>query len=639
MKKFITIILAAMIFAICGGAVLAEAETEIDSYTHNVVVKGIVPKENIGGGFVTICLINSETGEIKHIDQVEINADNTYFSKFKYDGDFSGCSLRVKAGSEDVTSSVLKATVHSSKMIASVMFDTDNANKYFDINDKISLKNKVINMYDDDAEYSLLLVSYAADGSLISAKKSDVVFVNFDENGKPQTAELKDCKIEEGTAYVKAFIWKDIDTNMIPLAESRMQKVGDKSYQSGDKIGFIGDSITHIGNYQYFIEHFYQTRYPNRKIDFYSKGINGQSIGDAYKRLDWDVLADGENRVTLMMGVNDVDINSADQSINSCVANAEKVVKDCIEKGVEIAIVTPPLYDDRDIVSAENGAKGKNVYMDKLCVGLRALAEKYGISVYDINALTNDVTNKNEDVQYVIQSGDRVHPTETGYIIIGYGYLMAQGVDAEVASVDIATDGNVKTSCCRVVNLDITDSRVEYMYYPESSPVASNVYYNNANVFVPTLTNDINRELVKIVGLSNGNYALMLDGQEAGVFTAEEFANGVNIATLENNPNQARAKKAYSKLSYDKRNEVRKLRDIVLTEIFAGSKYDLDDASQYAQLLEDYKNHWYIDEFKKYGTYAPQRAQIEKNVEKYTAEAMELSIPQAYKIVVKKISE
>jgi hypothetical protein len=42
----------------------------------------------------------------------------------------------------------------------------------------------------------------------------------------------------------------------------------------------------------------------------------------------------------------------------------------------------------------------------------------------------------------------------------------------------------------------------------------------------------LNRETLKVSGLSGAKYVLKIDSQEAGTFTKEELANGVNLALL-----------------------------------------------------------------------------------------------------------
>ena len=45
--------------------------------------------------------------------------------------------------------------------------------------------------------------------------------------------------------------------------------------QNGDTLVFLGDSITHQVLYTQYVEDYYYTRYPNRRIRFHNAGVSG----------------------------------------------------------------------------------------------------------------------------------------------------------------------------------------------------------------------------------------------------------------------------------------------------------------------------------------------------------------------------
>jgi hypothetical protein len=57
----------------------------------------------------------------------------------------------------------------------------------------------------------------------------------------------------------------------------------DLIFKDGDRVAFIGNSITHGGLYHLYIQTYYQTRFPDRNIDFYDPlndlNINQQLLG------------------------------------------------------------------------------------------------------------------------------------------------------------------------------------------------------------------------------------------------------------------------------------------------------------------------------------------------------------------------
>jgi hypothetical protein len=75
-------------------------------------------------------------------------------------------------------------------------------------------------------------------------------------------------------------------------------------------VTFVGDSITHGGNYHSIVALFYATRFPDRSIRFYNCGIGGDRasmiMGDARYRLNVDILGYKPAATTVMPGMNDI---------------------------------------------------------------------------------------------------------------------------------------------------------------------------------------------------------------------------------------------------------------------------------------------------------------------------------------------
>jgi len=77
-------------------------------------------------------------------------------------------------------------------------------------------------------------------------------------------------------------------------------------FQNGDKVCFIGDSITHGGQYHVQILLYYLTRFPDRKFEAYNCGVSGDYAGGVLRRYDWDIKPHNPTISTIMLGMNDV---------------------------------------------------------------------------------------------------------------------------------------------------------------------------------------------------------------------------------------------------------------------------------------------------------------------------------------------
>lgn len=58
------------------------------------------------------------------------------------------------------------------------------------------------------------------------------------------------------------------------------------AFQDGDRVLFLGDSITRAGPWHSLISLYYETRFPERNIEWHNAGISGDTAEGALRRLD-----------------------------------------------------------------------------------------------------------------------------------------------------------------------------------------------------------------------------------------------------------------------------------------------------------------------------------------------------------------
>ncbi|WP_203235070.1 GDSL-type esterase/lipase family protein [Mucilaginibacter terrigena] len=76
-------------------------------------------------------------------------------------------------------------------------------------------------------------------------------------------------------------------------------------FKAGDRIAFVGNSITDGGHYHSYIWLYYMTHFPNQRITCYNVGIGGDDINQIAYRIDADALARKPTVLTLTWGMND----------------------------------------------------------------------------------------------------------------------------------------------------------------------------------------------------------------------------------------------------------------------------------------------------------------------------------------------
>src|SRR5580700_2348096 len=76
-------------------------------------------------------------------------------------------------------------------------------------------------------------------------------------------------------------------------------------FRDGDRIVFLGDSITEQYQYSSDIELYLTTRFPKWNLTFINAGIGGDNAGGGANRFANHVLAEKPTAVTINFGMND----------------------------------------------------------------------------------------------------------------------------------------------------------------------------------------------------------------------------------------------------------------------------------------------------------------------------------------------
>src|SRR5262245_55109428 len=79
----------------------------------------------------------------------------------------------------------------------------------------------------------------------------------------------------------------------------------DFPFQTGDRVMFLGDSITEQYQYSSDIELYLTTRFPAWKLSFMNAGISGDTATGGANRFQQQVLDEKPTVVTINFGMND----------------------------------------------------------------------------------------------------------------------------------------------------------------------------------------------------------------------------------------------------------------------------------------------------------------------------------------------
>ena len=337
-------------------------------------------------------------------------------------------------------------------------------------------------------------------------------------------------------------------------------------FEEGERVVFVGNSITHGGHYHSFIWLYYMTRFPDKPITIMNAGIGGESAWDMKDRLDYDVFNRKPTYVTLTFGMNDTgyDIYMKDdakelseQRIAKSLESYREIEERLLAKNkIKKVLIGGSPYDE---TSRFNNfiLRNKNNAILKIIDAQRTSAKKNGWGFVDFNQPMREISRKEQeaDSTFTFCRIDRIHPDNDGQMVMAYLFLKAQGLAGdEVSSVSIdahhssvITHKNCKISKLKKSGADLTFDYLAYaLPYPLDS-ISRSGWGNkrsqrDAMRLVPFME-EFNQERFQVTNLEKGMYRLTIDNQFIDNLSSEKLANGVNLADYPNTPQYQQAAK------------------------------------------------------------------------------------------------
>jgi lysophospholipase L1-like esterase len=312
----------------------------------------------------------------------------------------------------------------------------------------------------------------------------------------------------------------------------------------GDRVVFYGDSITDQRLYTTFIETYVITRFPQMKVSFVHSGVGGDRVsggaaGPIEVRLPRDVIAYKPTVITIMLGMNDGSYRAFDQKIFDTFASGYRHIVQSVKEalpGIRITAIVPSPFDD--VTRPPNFEGGYNKVLVRYGEFVKELGRDEKLTVADLNGpmvAALEKANKLDAENAKKLVPDRVHPAPAGHLLMAEALLKAWQAPATVTAVEInaAEPAIVSVANTQVTDLAVSD-RLSWVQVDAALPMPIDVKDDvvalalRASDFVEAL----DQEPLKVTGLSAARYTLKIDAEVVGTFTKEEWAAGVNLATL-----------------------------------------------------------------------------------------------------------
>lgn len=334
-------------------------------------------------------------------------------------------------------------------------------------------------------------------------------------------------------------------------------------FKDGERVVFMGNSITDGGHYHSFIWLYYMTRFPNMELRIMNAGIGGDTAYDMFKRLDDDVFSKRPTTLITTFGMNDsgyFEYNGdkpkefGEEKYQACLKNFKLMEKRFLElPATKIVMMGSSPYDEYAKISGNTAFKSKNSVMLRIVEFQKQAAQDNKWEFLDLNHPMTAINQKfqEKDSTFTICGQDRIHPDNDGHMVMAYLFLKEQGfVGDKVADVEINAAKNtvVKSANCVVSDLKKNANKYTFDYLANSLPYPLDTVARGWNSkrsqadaikYVPFM-DEMNQEILKVTGLK-GNYKLMIDECEIGTWTADDLALGINLAKQTRTPQYQQA--------------------------------------------------------------------------------------------------
>jgi len=319
------------------------------------------------------------------------------------------------------------------------------------------------------------------------------------------------------------------------------------SLHDGETVVFYGDSITAQRFYTRFVEDFVLTRYPALRVQFVNAGVPGDTTYGGYagamaERVGRDVAPYHPNMITIMLGMNDggygytpipVVLANFDKGYDALLAALHEAAPNAA-----FTFINPTPYDEITHGTEFPGYEG--------------IVSQLSDEVTKISKRPHDAATKvmradfHEPVLKALKHAstafpqlapllipDRIHPAETTHWIMAAALLRAWHVDPAVSRVSLNADTPkiLMSDRAAVTELHSSPTGISWSELDEALPLPLDL--NNAMTKVmldASSVEDLDKELLQVEGLHEGQYQLLIDTKPIATFSAEQLKHGVNLA-------------------------------------------------------------------------------------------------------------
>ncbi len=367
-------------------------------------------------------------------------------------------------------------------------------------------------------------------------------------------------------------------------------------FRDGEIVCFLGDSITEDGRFIAYLNAFYLTRFPDRRIHLVNTGTAGDTVGDGRRRIAWDVLPHTPTIISFMFGMNDVGRHYYDPA-NTAPDLAERRARalENFEWNLDflsaqltarpappsLLFVTPSPYDETAELDAPS-FHGVNRALARTRSILARLARKHRGHLIDLHA---PLTALNADVQSssptaTVVGPDRIHPDAAGHLLIACHFLLAQNVPTTVSDfvLDPSTGEITRARNGRITQVAVEDGRLSFTCEEFALPFPIDPAARVALAWFP-VQDQLNRQslTVSFDESDHATYRLLIDGETIADLSTRDLREGINLALFTETPQSRQAHALLEILEERRQIEIQVRRLAQVRALLDNARLDPDD--------------------------------------------------------------
>jgi lysophospholipase L1-like esterase len=300
--------------------------------------------------------------------------------------------------------------------------------------------------------------------------------------------------------------------------------------RDGDRVVFLGDSITVAHTWTREVEEFVLTRDPEKAITFINAGVGGHTAADGLARLDTDVLVHRPTVVVLNFGMNDS--GYPDDTDGAAFEKNMGAIIDRLKAGGVRAIVwadTTPYDPEQANRSAKAGERRERIaalvaYTAEQCARRGLVLVRWNQRVQAAVDAWAKAKRKTKLVP------DKVHPSPLVHAVLAAAVVRALGYEPEPVRLHAAVDGGVVRGGGPAPAPWDGVAPLTLQFGDVAAPLLWAATDDDARDVDDKDVRALRQVLLSVTGLPPaGRFRISVDGADVGVHGAAALARGVDV--------------------------------------------------------------------------------------------------------------